>query len=69
MCIRDSHWTYRAERRAGDEAVILYSGGTTGVTKGIQLTYLNFNALGKQIIATNPMSVSYTHLTSAWPIS
>lgn len=35
--------------------MILYSGGTTGVTKGIQLTNLNFNALGKQIIATNPM--------------
>lgn len=52
---RGYHWTYRAERRAGDEAVILYSGGTTGVTKGIQLTNLNFNALGKQIIATNPM--------------
>ena len=52
---RGYHWTYRAERRAGDEAVILYSGGTTGVTKGIQLTNLNFNALGAQIIATNPM--------------
>lgn len=52
---RGYHWTYRVERRAGDEAVILYSGGTTGVTKGIQLTNLNFNALGKQIIATNPM--------------
>ena len=52
---RGYHWTYRTERRAGDEAVILYSGGTTGVTKGIQLTNLNFNALGKQIIATNPM--------------
>ena len=51
---RGYHWTYRTERRAGDEAVILYSGGTTGVTKGIQLTNLNFNALGKQIIATNP---------------
>lgn len=34
--------------------VILYSGGTTGVTKGIQLTNLNFNALGKQIIAHQP---------------
>ena len=35
--------------------MILYSGGTTGVTKGILLSNLNFNALGAQIIATNPM--------------
>ena len=49
------HWKYKVEKKAGDEAVILYSGGTTGVTKGIQLTNLNFNALGAQIIATNPM--------------
>ena len=51
---RGYHWTYRAERRAGDEAVILYSGGTTGVTKGILLSNRNFNALAAQIIATNP---------------
>ena len=46
---------YQVRRKAEDPAAILYSGGTTGVTKGIQLTNLNFNALGKQIIATNPM--------------
>ena len=51
---RGYHWTYRAERRAGDEAVILYSGGTTGVTKGILLSNRNFNALAAQIVATNP---------------
>ena len=45
----------RAKRAATDPAVILYSGGTTGVTKGILLSNLNFNALGAQIIATNPM--------------
>lgn len=31
-----------------DPAVILFSGGTTGTTKGIMLSSLNFNALGKQ---------------------
>ena len=46
---------YRVDRDANDPAVILYSGGTTGTTKGILLSNLNFNALGKQIIATNPM--------------
>ena len=41
-------------KRVGEQpAVILYSGGTTGVTKGILLSNLNFNALGAQIIATN----------------
>ena len=42
-------------RKAKDPAVILYSGGTTGVTKGILLSNLNFNALAAQIIATNPV--------------
>ena len=49
------HWKYRALRNPHDPAVILYSGGTTGVTKGILLSNYNFNALGAQIIATNPM--------------
>ncbi len=40
---------------ANDVAVILYSGGTTGTTKGILLSSYNFNALSTQIIATNPM--------------
>ena len=33
---------------AQDTAAILYSGGTTGTTKGILLSNLNFNALGLQ---------------------
>lgn len=43
------------ERKSEDPAVILYSGGTTGTSKGIVLTNKNFNALGEQILATNPM--------------
>ncbi len=49
------HWKYKVEKQPDDVAVILYSGGTTGVTKGILLSNLNFNALGTQVIATNPM--------------
>ncbi|MGX8706122.1 MAG: AMP-binding protein, partial [bacterium] len=45
----------RVKRGANDPAVILYSGGTTGITKGILLSNLNFNALAAQIVATNPM--------------
>ena len=48
-------WKYKVHKEGKDAAVILYSGGTTGITKGILLSNLNFNALGQQIIATNPM--------------
>ncbi len=45
---------FQVKRKAKDPAVILYSGGTTGVNKGILLSNLNFNALATQVIATNP---------------
>ena len=45
----------RVKRPCTEGAVILYSGGTTGTTKGILLSDFNFNALGAQIIATNPI--------------
>ena len=40
--------TVKYPRFAQDTAAILYSGGTTGTTKGILLSNLNFNALGLQ---------------------
>ncbi len=36
-----------------DCGAVLYSGGTTGTTKGIMLSNLNFNALGLQTIAAS----------------
>mgnify|MGYP000640413488 CR=1 FL=1 len=39
-----------------DGASILYSGGTTGTTKGILLSNMNFNALGLQTIAASGFS-------------
>jgi len=39
------------KRNSRDCAVILYSGGTTGTTKGILLSNLNFNALALQTLA------------------
>ena len=58
----------RVKRTAEQPAVILYSGGTTGVTKGILLSNLNFNALGAQIIAMNPMFVPGDKMLAIMPM-
>jgi long-chain acyl-CoA synthetase len=65
---RHYHWKFKAEKSADDPAVILYSGGTTGTTKGILLTNMNFNALAKQIVATNPMFRAGDKMLAAMPI-
>lgn len=39
---------YKVKMHNKDDAVILYSGGTTGDSKGVVLTNLNFNALATQ---------------------
>ena len=59
---------FRVERGYDDPAVILYSGGTTGTTKGIVLTNGNFNALSQQIIATNPMFRPGDRMLAAMPL-
>ena len=65
---RACFWNYKVERGADDPAVILYSGGTTGTTKGIILTNKNFNALGAQITATNPMFRPGDRMLAAMPL-
>ncbi len=65
---RACFYNYKVERKSDDPAVILYSGGTTGKTKGIVLTNLNFNALGAQIVATNPMYRPGDKMLSAMPM-
>ena len=65
---RSYRWKYKANVKAGDGAVILYSGGTTGVTKGILLSNLNFNALAAQIIATNPFFRPGDRMLAVMPI-
>ncbi len=56
------------KRASEDPAVILYSGGTTGTTKGIVLTNRNFNALSQQVIAANPMFRPGDKMLAAMPI-
>ena len=61
-------YNYKVRRQSDDPAVILYSGGTTGTTKGIVLTNRNFNALSQQIVATNPMFRPGDRMLSAMPL-
>ncbi len=52
-----------------DCGAVLYSGGTTGKTKGIQLSNLNFNALGLQTIAASGFgSVAGMKMLSIMPV-
>jgi long-chain acyl-CoA synthetase len=61
-------WNYKVERCENDPAAILYSGGTTGTTKGILLTNKNFNALAAQIVASNQMFRAGDKMLAAMPL-
>lgn len=61
-------WQHAVNRGSKDAALILYSGGTTGTTKGILLSNGNFNAMGQQIIATNPMFRPGDRMLAAMPL-
>ena len=57
------------EGKADDCGAILYSGGTTGTTKGIMLSNRNFNALGLQTIAASGFgSVAGMKMLSIMPV-
>ena len=65
---RACSWNYAVKRGGEDPSVILYSGGTTGTSKGIVLTNMNFNALAAQIVAANPMVRPGDRMLAAMPI-
>lgn len=59
---------YRTEKRGADAGAILYSGGTSGTTKGIVLTNLNFNALAMQTGAAGDCLVRGHKMLTIMPI-
>lgn len=51
-----------------DTAVILFSGGTTGTSKGIELTNMNMNALGYQVSNAAGFSMENLRMFSVMPL-
>ena len=59
-------YTFKKDFRK--EAVVLFSGGTTGVTKGIMLSDLDFNALAIQTEAMSHEQVKHARMLAAMPV-
>lgn len=59
---------YRAVKKGMDPASILYSGGTTGTTKGILLSNLNFNALSMQTFSAGACIDPGSSMLSVMPV-
>ena len=60
--------SYIAEKDFRDEAVVLFSGGTTGVSKGIMLSDYNFNALALQTEAMSHETINHSKMLAAMPV-
>ncbi|MBR4777221.1 MAG: AMP-binding protein [Lachnospiraceae bacterium] len=65
---KDYEGAYAESRSCHDPAVILFSGGTTGTTKGVVLTSYNFNAQAIQIKATVPVLTPGDKFIAAMPM-
>ena len=59
---------YVAGKDFNTEAVVLFSGGTTGTTKGIMLSDLNFNALAWQTANMANEEVRHSKMLAAMPV-
>ena len=59
---------YVAKKDYRTEAVVLFSGGTTGTTKGILLSDLNFNALAWQTANMAQEEVHHSKMLAAMPV-
>ena len=60
--------SYKFNKPSHEEAVVLFSGGTTGVSKGIMLSDYNFNALALQTEAMNHATLLHTKMLAAMPV-
>ena len=65
---RSYRGAYVTDSKGDDIAAILYSGGTSGKTKGIFLTNLNFNALSMQTVAAGNCIVPGHIMLAIMPI-
>ena len=57
-----------ADKDINTEAVVLFSGGTTGTTKGIMLSDLNFNALALQTAVMSHEDIRHKKMLAAMPV-
>ena len=57
-----------AKKDYKSEAVVLFSGGTTGTTKGIMLSDLDFNALAYQTATMSHEEVRHAKMLAAMPV-
>ncbi|MCQ2183990.1 MAG: AMP-binding protein [Bacteroidales bacterium] len=56
------------DKDINSEAVVLFSGGTTGTTKGIRLSDRNFNAMALQTAVMSHEDVRHTRMLAAMPV-
>jgi len=59
---------YVADKDSHKEAVVLFSGGTTGVTKGIMLSDYSFNALALQTAVMSHEDIRHLKMLAAMPV-
>ena len=59
---------YAVDKNPTEEAVVLFSGGTTGVNKGIMLSDLSFNAMALQTATMSHEDVRHTKMLAAMPV-
>lgn len=57
-----------ADKDIDTESVVLFSGGTTGTTKGIMLSDRNFNSLALQTAVMSHEEIRHTKMLAAMPV-
>lgn len=68
LALGEGQGDYKEPMEAGDGAVILFSGGTTGTQKGILLSNGSFNAVARQTVAMCNRPVQGKRMLAAMPM-